>query len=72
MIIYYKVIEVWCKYPFHTEIDYRCCVFSTSKKKFEKNKIPDFKMDSNTTIEEKRVALEKALGKKVLKVEKIK
>ena len=33
MKIYYKVTEVWCEYPFQSEIDYRYCTFSFSKKK---------------------------------------
>lgn len=35
MKIYYKVTEVWCEYPFQSEIDYRYCTFPFSKKKFQ-------------------------------------
>lgn len=71
MKIYYKVFEVWCKYPFNQEIESRTCVFSISKKNFKSGEI-DFTMDSNTSISEKKEALEKFLNRKNITVEKIK
>jgi hypothetical protein len=43
--IYYKVTEVWCEYPFQSEVDYRFCMFF-QKKKFKQ--ITDLIMDSTT------------------------
>jgi hypothetical protein len=68
MKIYYKVTEVWCDYPFHTEIDYRYCTFSFSKKKFKQ--ITDLIMDSTTSIKEKEEYLKMKLN--LNKVEVIK
>lgn len=69
MKIYYKVIEVWCKYPFQAEIDYRYCVFSYSKKKFKQ--IPDLIMDSTTSIKEKEEYLKLSLNLKKVEVIKL-
>ena len=69
MKIYYKVIEVWCDYPFQHEIDYRYCVFSYSKKKFKK--IPDIIMDSKTSIKEKEDYLKMKLNLKKVEVFKL-
>ena len=71
MTIYYRVIEVWCKYPFHQEIDYRYCEFHTSKRYNYKNKL-NFTMTSTTTIEEKKNALSEFLGLEVKQVIKLK
>jgi len=73
MTVYYRVIEVWCKYPFHQEIDYRYCVFSlfSNYKTFDKNLL-DFRMDSQTSIEQKKIALSEFLGKPVKNVIKLK
>lgn len=60
MIIYYKVTEVWCKYPFQNEIDYRYCTFSFSKKKFKQ--ITDLIIDSTTSIKEKEEYLKLKLN----------
>lgn len=70
MTIYYRVIEVWCKYPFHQEIDYRYCEFSYSKKKFKV--IENIRMDSNTSIKEKEDYLKGKLNLKKIIVLKIK
>ncbi|OCK53194.1 hypothetical protein BA768_01165 [Chryseobacterium sp. CBo1] len=69
MTIYYRVIEVWCKYPFQDTIDYRYVEFSYTKKKF---KSIDLKMDSNTSIKEKEEFLKDRLGLKKVTVIKIK
>jgi len=65
MIIYYKTITVWCKWPFQDVVDQRYCIFSTSKKKFDKNIIPNFRTESNSSLEEKRKLVESRLNKKV-------
>jgi hypothetical protein len=69
MEIYYKVVEVWFKYPFQSEIDYRYCVFSFSKKKFKQ--ISDIIMDSTTSIKEKEEYLKLKLDLKKVKVIKL-
>jgi hypothetical protein len=69
MIVYYKVIEVWCDYPFQTEIDYRYCIFSFSKNKFKQ--ITDIVMDSTTSIKEKEDYLKIKLDLKKIKVIKL-
>lgn len=69
MNIYYKVIEVWCSYPFQDTIDYRYCIFSFTKKPFRDI---DLKLNSNTTIKEKEDFLKEKLGLKKVSVEKIK
>lgn len=58
MKIYYKVIEVWCKYPFQDTIDYRYCIFSYKKKPFTSIGIT---MPSNTSIKEKEDFLKQEL-----------
>ena len=70
MIVYYKVIEVWGKYPFHQEIDCRYCEFSFSKKKFKA--IQNLKMDSNTSIKDKEEYLKEKLKIKKVTVLKLK
>lgn len=59
MIVYYKVFEVWCKYPFQSEIEERFCLFSFSRKKFKE--ILNLKIDSNTSIKEKEDYLKERL-----------
>ena len=68
--IYYKVIEVWCSYPFQNEIDYRYCIFSYSKRKFKK--IEDIIMDSTTSIKEKQEYLKMKLNLNNVEVIKVK
>lgn len=70
MNIYYKVVEVWCSYPWHNEIDYRYVEFSYSKKKFKA--IPELKMESDTSIEEKENYIKEQLKIKKVKIIKIK
>ncbi len=70
MTVYYKVIEVWCDYPFHQEIDYRYCVFSFSKRKFKK--IENLQIDSKTSIQEKEDYLKEKLNLKKVTVLKVK
>ena len=70
MTIYYKVIEVWCDYPFHQEIDYRYCIFSYSKRKFKI--IENLQMDSKTSIQEKEDYLKEKLNLKKVTVLKAK
>lgn len=69
MKIYYKVIEVWWKYPFQSEIEYRYCVFSYSKRKFKE--IPNLTMDSTTSIKEKEEFLKSNLSLKKVEVIKL-
>ena len=69
MKIYYKVIEVWCEYPFQDTIDHRYCIFSFTKKPF---KDVDLKLESNTSIKDKEDFLKERLGLKKVIVEKIK
>jgi hypothetical protein len=69
MIVFYKVIEVWCDYPFQTEIDYRYCVFSFSKKKFKE--VEGLTMKSNTSIKEKEDFLKEKLNIKKINVVKL-
>lgn len=68
MKIYYKVIEVWCDYPFQDTIDYRYCNFSYKEKPFE---CIGLKIDSKTSIKEKESFLKKELGFKKIKVVKL-
>lgn len=60
MIVYYKVIEVWCKYPFQSEIEERYCLFSFSRKKFKT--IGNLRVDSNTSIKNKETYLKEQLN----------
>ncbi|NML69998.1 hypothetical protein HHL23_09315 [Chryseobacterium sp. RP-3-3] len=69
MIIYYKVIEVWCPYPFQDIIDHRYCIFSFTKKPFRDIKL---KIESNTSIKEKEEFLKERLGLKKIQVLKVK
>ena len=71
MIIYYRTITIWCKYPWNDVVDKRYCEFSTSKRKFEKHKI-NFTCESNSDLETKRKAIEEYLGKKVKTLTKLK
>lgn len=70
MTIYYRVVEVWCDYPFHQEIDYRYCEFSYSKRKFKA--IENLRMDSNTSIQDKEDYLKEKLKLKKVIVLKVK
>lgn len=69
MTIYYRIIDVWCKYPFQDTIDYRYCEFSYSKKRFKS--IENLKIDSQTSIKEKEDYLKKELNLKNVIVKKI-
>ena len=69
MTIYYRIIDVWCKYPFQDTIDYRYCEFSYSKKRFKG--IENLKIDSQTSIKEKEDYLKKELNLKNVIVKKI-
>lgn len=60
MTVYYKVIEVWCKYPWQNEIEERYCLFSFSRKKFKE--IRPLKIDSNTSIKDKEDYLKEQLS----------
>jgi len=71
MDVYYRVVEVWCKYPFNQEIDYRYCEFSLSKKKFQSKKL-DITCPSQTTIEEKQDLLKSFLKIKKINIIKLK
>jgi len=70
MIIYYRVIEVWCKFPFQGEIDHRYCEFSYSKRKFKK--IEGLTFNSDTQLTEKEEYLKKELNLKRVALQKIK
>jgi hypothetical protein len=69
MTIYYKVIEVWCEYPFQSVIDYRYCIFSFSRKKFKQ--ITDLIIDSTTSIKEKEEYLKLKLDLEKVKIIKL-
>lgn len=69
MNVYYKVIEVWCKYPFQDTIDERYCIFSLSKKPF---KDLGLKIESNTSIKDKEEFIKESLGFKKVTILKIK
>lgn len=69
MNIYYRVVTVWCKYPFNSVIDERYCEFSFASKKWKT--IDGLKINSNTTIEEKQEYLLKETGIKY-NIQKIK
>lgn len=70
MIIYYRVIEVWCEYPFQDIIDHRYCEFSYSKRKFKR--IEGLTFDSDTQLIEKEEYLKKELNLKRVALQKIK
>ncbi len=70
MIIYYKVIIVWSKYPFQDEVDEKYCEFYTSKVK--RKVIEGLRMDSNTSIQEKEAYLKEKLNLKRVTVKKLK
>ncbi len=69
MKIYYRVIEVWCDYPFQDTIDRRYCVFSYKKRPFTPIGL---QMPSDTSIKEKEEFLKSKLNLKKVIVEKIK
>jgi hypothetical protein len=69
MTMYYRVIEVWCKYPFSDVIDERYCIFSLSKRKFKA--IDNLRIDSNTSIAEKEKYIFEQTGLRY-KIEKVK
>ena len=50
--IYWIKIDVWCKYPFQNEIDYRYIEFHTSVRHSHKTKL-NFTCDSSI-VQEKR------------------
>lgn len=69
--IFYKVVDIWCKYPFQQEIDYRYVEFYEKRgKKFFIIHTPF--LLSNTTIQEKETFLKENLGFESVKVLKIK
>jgi len=69
MKIYYKVIEVWCSFPFQDIIDHRYCIFSFSKKPFRDLNL---KLESSTSIKDKEQFLKERLSLKKVTVEKLK
>jgi hypothetical protein len=69
MTIYYKVIEVWCPYPWQSEIEERHCLFSFSAKKFKE--ILGLKIDSKTSIKDKEEYVKKQLDLKTVKIKKL-
>lgn len=69
MNIYYKVIEIWCKYPFQDTIDERYCIFSLTKKPFNDLGL---KIESNTSIKQKEDFIKEKLGFKKVTINKIK
>lgn len=70
--IYWKKIDVWCKYPFQQEIDYRYIEFYSSKKCSHKHKY-EFTCDSQIVGNErvKFVAKQLNLSPKNIKLVKI-
>ncbi|AZA82206.1 hypothetical protein C1637_09750 [Chryseobacterium lactis] len=71
MIIYYKRIITYHKYPDNDQKDQDYILFSTSLKKFDKNVIEGVKFNPNTSIEEKENFLKQHLKIKKVTVKKI-
>lgn len=71
MTIYYKIIIIWCKYPFQDVVDEKFVEFYYRKKK-KFIKIDSLKMDSNTTIKEKEEYLKTELSIKKVNIVKLK
>lgn len=69
MTVYYKVVEVWCKFPFQSEIEERYCLFSFSRKNWKT--IRSLGINSNTSIKEKESYLKEQLSIKRVTVIKI-
>ncbi len=69
--IYYRIIIVWCKWPFQDEVDEKYVEFYVKRKK-RFNSILGLKMESNTSIEDKVKYLREKLVVKKLTVIKIK
>jgi len=71
MTIYYKIIIIWCKYPFQDVIDEKYVEFyQRVKNKFIR--IDSLKMESNTSIKEKEEYLKTELSIKKVNIVKLK
>jgi hypothetical protein len=70
MNIYYKKHTVFCKYPFHQEVDYRYVEYSRSKKNFRKAIVFSHYTDEYKTEKERKQKLKQVLN--VKKIELIK
>lgn len=71
MIIYYKRITTWHRWPDNDQKDEDYILFSKSQKKFDKNKIHGIKFNPNTSIQEKEDFLKQHLNIKKVTVKKI-
>lgn len=67
--VYWKTIEVWCKYPFQQEIERRYIEYSTSKKKFYKNVF--LESDNQLTMIEREKLVKEKLKVKSVKLIRI-
>jgi len=70
MTVYYRVITVWCKWPFNDVVDEKYCEFSKSKGHFDKQKLP-FRMESNTSIEQKQEFVKEKLNLNSVTIKKL-
>lgn len=59
--IYWNKVDVWCKYPFQHEIDYRYIEFYTTVKASYKTKLP-FTCDSSVVNQERVNFVAEKLG----------
>lgn len=64
MIVYYKRITTFCKYPWQSEIDEKFIEYSTSSKKWKSF----LKTDVKLTMDERKIEVSKALKIEVKKV----
>lgn len=63
MTIYYRIVTVWCKWPFNDEVEDRYIEFSKSKNKFEP--IEGLRMKTGLPPSEKVKYLHKYFNRKV-------
>lgn len=71
MIIYYRRFTTYQSYPDNDQKDEDYILFSTSRKKFDKNIIEGVKYNPNTSIKEKENFLKEHLKVKKVTVIKI-
>ena len=61
--IYWKSLTIWCKYPWHQEVDRKIIQYSTSKKKFDQNIF--LESDNQLTMHERTLLVSETLGQKI-------
>lgn len=69
--VYWKKVEVWCKYPFQQEIDHRYIEFHSKKRSNYKTKHP-FTCSSQVVNQDRRRFVAKELGVKSKTIKLIK